>query len=169
MNNEETKVVFDDSYDKADFGLIDAGDYEVVLKAERKLTKDGSKEFLNLCFRIREDVPQNFKKRCIFETAFKDKERTTWFDLIKINKLVKTQKGLPTYKFEFSDVDECIQYLNGLNMIITIDKKYDDFLEKEVNEVKYLSYRPSAYVGTGAVETETGVPEAPVDTSDLPF
>ena len=172
MANEENKVIFDESYDKADFGLVDAGDYEVVLKADKKLSKDGTKEFLNLCFKIRSDVPQNFKNRCVFETAFKDKERTTWFDLIKLNKLVKTQKGLPTFKVEFNDVDECIQYLNGLHMIITIDKKYDDFSEKEINEVRYLSYRPSEFDKNPtpvAATTEATTPESPILDSDLPF
>lgn len=169
MPNEETKVVFDDSYDKADFGLIDQADYEVTLKADKKLSKDGTKEYLNLCFKIRSDVPQNFKNRCVFEIASKDKERTSWFDLIKLNKLVKTQKGLPTYKDAFNDCDECIQYLNGLHMKITIIKKFDDFSGKEINEVDYLSYKPSEFDKSGLGTTETDVPESPVVPDDLPF
>lgn len=158
----EDKIVFDESYDKADFGLIDAGDYEVTLKAEKRTTKDGSKEFLNLTFKIRDDVNQNFKNRCVFDTAWRDKTRQTWFDLVRLNKLVKTQKNEPDYQVEFGDVDECILYLNGAKMRITIDKMMDDYSGKEVNSVRYLSYAPS----------QAGpVAESPVELADseLPF
>lgn len=161
----EEKIKFDDSFDKVEFGPVDAGEYEVVLKAERRTTKDGSKDFLSLDFKIRDDVNQNFRGRHVFDTAWRDKNRPLWFDLIKLNKLVKTQKGTETYKDEFSDVDECILYLNGLNMRITIEKEYDNVTGKEINKVKFLSYVPSHTL----VEERTETSPVEMPDSELPF
>ena len=46
---------------RTDFPVADTGDYEVVLRVERKMTKDNTKEFVNLDFKIREDVDQSFQ------------------------------------------------------------------------------------------------------------
>lgn len=127
----------------SEFPVVDAGDYEVVLKVERKLTKDNSKEFANLDFMIRDDVDQKFQGSHVFDKAWKDTTNPQWFDLKKLGSILVTQKGREDYKTSFEEVDEFIQYINGISLIVTVEKKYDDFSQKEVNSIKYLSYKPS--------------------------
>lgn len=164
MENNTVKsagMTFGEEMDKVSYGVVDAGDYEVTLKAERKYTKDGSKTFLNCDFKIRDDVEQAFKGRHVFDAIWKDKNNDLWFDLVKLNKIIKTQVNP---KINFDDVDECIQYINGLNMIITVEKNFDDYTGQERNSVKYLSYRKSVAVPTTSASANDNIP-----TDDLPF
>lgn len=126
-----------------DFPVVDAGDYEVVLRITKKTTQDGSKEFANLDFFIRDDVEQKFQGAHVFDKAWKDAANPKWFDLKKLGGILVTQKGKDGYKTEFEEVDEFIQYINEVPLIVTVEKKYDDFAQKEVNSIKYLSYKPS--------------------------
>ena len=129
----------------SEFPVVDAGDYEVVLKVERKLTKDGSKEFANLDFMIRDDIDQKFQGSHVFDKAWKDTSNPKWFDLKKLGSILVTQKNKEGYKTEFEEVDEFIQYINGIHLLVTVEKKYDDYSGKEVNSIKYGSYKPSKW------------------------
>ena len=133
----------------SEFPVVDGGDYEVVLKIERKLTQDKSKEFANLDFMIRDDVEQKFQSSHVFDKAWKDSSNPQWFDLKKLGSILVTLKERPeykdTYKTSFDEVDEFIQYINGITLVVTVEKKYDDFAQKEVNSIKYLSYKPSKH------------------------
>lgn len=128
--------------DKDTYDLIPAGDYEVVLESceKRQYGVNKDKNALSCRFRIREDVEQEAKKRVVFDNIWEDKVNPLWYDLNKLGKIIRTQ---PNGKRDFTNVDECIQYINGLNMIVTIDKKFDDYRNQEINEIRYLSYKPS--------------------------
>lgn len=169
MAQVNTGMVFDGTHQTT---LIDSGDYEVTLKAEKKQSKDGSTEYLRLEFTVRDDVPaqQDFAGRRVFETLFKDKGNTDWFNLAKTELLVLSQKKAETDTFSFNDVDECILFLNGISLVIGVEKVLDDTVGKEVNQVKFKSYRPStlpAYVFKEEPKVETA--GGPVTSDDLPF
>lgn len=149
----------------SEFPVVDAGDYEIVLKAERKFTKDNSKEFVNLDFFIRDDVEQKFQGSHVFDKAWKDTTNPQWFDLKKLGSILVTQKAREDYKTSFDEVDEFIQYINGITMIVTVEKKYDDFAQKEVNSIKYLSYKPSKVGPYVKPVKTTASAEAPKDES----
>lgn len=127
----------------SEFPVVDSGDYEMVLKAEKKFTKDGTKEFVNLDFMIRDDIDQKFQGSHVFDKAWRDASNPKWFDLKKLGSILVTQKGKDGYKTEFEEVDEFIQFINGITLVATVEKKYDDYAEKEVNNIKYLAYKPS--------------------------
>ena len=171
MENENLGMTFDSSFDT---NLIDQADYEVVIsKAEKRTVASSGKVKLAIDFKIRDDVDQKFKNKHAFDDLWQDKNNSHWFDLAKLNNLIKTQKGLPTYKETFSDVDECIQYLNGLQMIITIAKEFDDYRGEDVNRVKYLSARPTQHFTGSSVSApvESAPVEAgsPLPDNDLPW
>ena len=128
---------------KKEFPLLDTGDYEVVVKADKGTTLDKTKDYLNFDFFVRDDCDQKFKGSHVFDKAWRDTTNPNWFDLKKLGTMLITQKGKEGYKGKFDEVDEFIQYINGATMIISVVKKYDDYSGKEVNEVKYLSYKPS--------------------------
>ena len=127
----------------SDFPVVDAGDYEVVLRITKKTTQDGTKEFANLDFFIRDDVDQKFKGSHVFDKAWKDAANPQWFDLKKLGSILVTQKERKDYRTSFDEVDEFIQYINEITLVVTVEKKYDDYSQKEVNSIKYLSYKPS--------------------------
>jgi hypothetical protein len=128
---------------KDEYELLAEGDYEVVLDtAEIKRTNDGSKRYIACSFLIRSDVEQQGKGRKVFDNIWQDKENPEQFDHKKLQKLLLVQG--PTGKYSFADEDEIVQFINGLNMIIHIEKRdADDYHEEGYNQVKYLSYKPS--------------------------
>lgn len=144
--------------------LIEQGEYEVTLElAEPKLYGANQDRPGVMCkFRIRRDVEQPEKGRTILDTMWLDKDQENWagwYDHKKIHKILLSQTNP---KLDFQTCDECIQYINGLNMRITILKKFDEYRNKDVNEISYLSYAKSN-------ATSTTVSDPMVKTDDLPF
>lgn len=127
----------------SEFPVIDAGDYEVVLKITKKRTKDLKKDYANLDFKIRDDVEQKFQGSHVFDKVFRDVANPEWFDTKKFGSILVTQKTREGYKPKWDEVDELIQWLNGAVLKITIEKVFDDYSQKEENRVKYLSYKPT--------------------------
>lgn len=163
--------------DKTEYELLKEGDYEVTLDtAEVKAYKsDSSKRYLSLKFVIRVDVEQPHNGRTIYETVFSDKENPSQFDHRKLQRIILTQKGKETFQTKFANEDELIQYLNGLNMRIHINRKEPDaYHESEYNEVGYLSYKPSD-VKFQTFGQQAEKPSSPkvdyvnLDNEDLPF
>ena len=134
-----------EEYAGGKFPIAETGDYEVEVFLEKTKTKDGSKEYLNLKHRIRDDVNQRFGGTYVFDKAWVDKSNPQWFDLRKLGTLLVTQKEKADYHKDFEDVDELIQYLNGCHCIVHVEKLYDDEKDEYKNEIKYLSYLPSKW------------------------
>ena len=153
---------------KKEFPVVDAGKYEMVVYLSRKWTNDRTKEFVNMDFFIRDDVEQKFKGAHVFDKAWADLNNPQWFDLKKLGSILVTQKNKPNYKTSFDEVDECIQYLNGVALVAYVEKQFDDYMGKEVNSIKYLSYEPTslgAYVKPVA-ENASAPAAAPVPGTD---
>lgn len=155
---------------KTEFPVVDAGTYEFVIKAEIKAFKNGAGDYLNIGFKIRDDIDQKFAGSYVFEKLFRDKTQPEWFDLTKSGNILVTQKGKPGYKTKFDDVEEFVQYINGICLVATVEKKYDDYMQKEVNEIKYLSYKPTTLGNyTPKVDKPEGVTEGGnVEALDIP-
>lgn len=160
------------------YDLIPEGDYEVVLEtAEIKKTKDETKRYINCMFKIREDVEQGSKGRVVFDTIWSDRENPNQFDKRKLHKILLTQG--PNGKYSFADDDEIVQHINGLTMIVHVNKNgADQYHQEDYNEVKYCSYKPSKAqpktIGFNPTQTAPGVVTAAgidfnVVDDDLPF
>lgn len=166
-----------------EYPVVDGGEYEVVLKIDKRFTKDNTKDYANCDFLIRNDneaisnnaLNARFKGAHVFDKCWRDTTNAEWFDLKKLGTILVTQKGKEGYETSFDDVDECLQYLNGICLVVTVEKKYDDYFGKEINSIKYLSYKPSKLGKYVAPESATASkPTAaqvtvPVDDNDLPF
>ena len=152
------------SYENSDRPLADEGEYELVLKIERGQTKDGNKDYLNLDFKIRNDVDQKHKDDNIhiFDKAWRDTTDPEWYDCKKLGKILYTQKNKKDFKAGFDEQDELTQYLNGIHLVAYIEKKYDDYYQREVNSIKYLSYKPSAWDVAHPEAAAKPVEDAPV-------
>lgn len=136
---------------------ITPGSYEVELTAEWKKTREDV-PYINCCFKIREDVEQEFKGRLVFDGIYKSK-KTGELQASKINGILST---IPNVKQDFESYDELLQYINGTKMIITIDiEEADPSIEnsKDRNILVYMSYKP----------TQHPVKLEEITDDDLPF
>lgn len=153
----------------SNYELIEKGDYEVTLQCEwAKKMSNPNELYINCKFKIREDVEQSFGGRFVFDSIYKQKG-TSDYNKTKINGILG---AIPRAKLDFEDYDELIQYLNGQNMVITIEvERANEYHSTDKNVVKYLSYRPSEVLAPVQDENE---PEGWGDTmtmidGDLPF
>ena len=153
----------------SDYELIEKGDYEVTLNCEYKKTNAGTL-YINCKFAIRKDVEQSFGGRYIFDAIYKT-QGTDDFNKTKINAILA---AIPNAKLDFADYDELVQYLNGQNMVISVDiEPANQYHQNDKNIVKYLSYRPSE---VGAIDSDTKTSTSSNETEswepvggDLPF
>lgn len=148
---------------KTDFELVRKGVYEFRLSAEWK--QFGNDEpFINLSYKIRDDVTQDFQKRVIFGGIYKNKE-THEFPTGTINSLLSTQKEPRT---NFEDYDDLIQYLNGLCFRAEVDIKLADPTRdgsKDKNIIVAYSHLPSLVGENGGI-VSSNLPDI---GEDLPF
>jgi hypothetical protein len=165
----ENTILFSKDFEEQAYGPIEPGDYEVVIgNAEVRKTKSGDKEYLSLDFVIRRDVNQEYKGRHVFESLWRDRNNPEVFEFAKLNKIILTQKDA---KLAFKEMDEVIQYLNGLKLVITIETIFDEYDAKERNVVKKMSYAPSNYPEDQVIESNTASIALNSDDGkdDLPF
>ena len=128
-------------FQKSEYGLVNEGIYETNLTVSLKTSKTG-KSYISLDWKIRDDVEQGSKGRVVFDTIWSDKENPNQFDKRKLHKILLTQG--PNGKYTFADDDEIVQHINGLTMMIHVNKNgADQYHQEDYNEVKYCSYKPS--------------------------
>ena len=175
---------FGEEFDNnGEFALIDDGKYEVIIdKVEPKESQKGNK-YLNVVFKIRSDVEQEFKNRKLFYRINAKEGDPTGYDFNRLNKLIITQKNTANYKKYFTDVDEVLQYLIGLHLVITVETSFDDYSQKDRNNVKDWAFEPSVWdlqehpvkIEGNTDKLEAAAKEAepildlPDDTESLPF
>lgn len=179
MADNVTKVGFGEEFDKEpEYGLIDDGSYEVVIsKVEPKeivSKKNGQKyKMLNLTFKIRSDVEQEFKGRCVFYTIF-GREGDEYYDYRVVNKIIMTQlaKG---EKLFLNDVDEVLQYLQNLKLVINITSEFNTSTGEDRNVVVEDSFKASNHkeekAPVASAPVEEPIPEHPgtIESDDLPW
>lgn len=137
---------FGEEFDtNGEFALIDDGKYEVTIdKIEPRESQKGSK-YLNVTFKIRSDVEQAFKNRKLFYRINSKEGDPTGYDFNRLNKLIITQKNTSNYKTYFIDTDEVIQWLIGAHLVLTVETSYDEYSQKDRNNVKDWSFEPSVW------------------------
>lgn len=158
--------------ESTEFELIDEGTYEVVLEQlqPKTSTKNGrTTRYMNVTFKIRDDVDQKFKKRKIWYTIFA-RDNDIAFNFNAINAIIITQEGRKDYKRHFKNVDEIFQYLIGLHLRLDIGIEFNQFKGKDDNIIVDGSFKFSQWdidhpeIGANGANLET------IDVSDdLPF
>lgn len=160
-------------YTEEDFDydlLPNIKDAELVInKAEVKTSAAGNK-YVSIDWKIRDDLEQEYAGRHIFENIFQDKNHPGEYDRRKISKILSTVPEEERQN-EFEDNDEVIQYLNGLYVMATIEnKKADDYHDDDYNQIKYLSYKPTAHPAKKLNQIKKIQSNAiDVNDEDLPF
>ena len=167
----EEKLQFGEEFENKEFEAIEDGDYEVTLeKVERKVAQTG-KKYLNLSLRIRRDIDQPAQGRVLFVKIWEN-DGDSVYNHAKINHIIVTQKNTGEhYKTDFRTFDDVLQYLHGLNFIVTVEKFFNEFTAKDDNRVKDWSYKPSnkPFLDNSNVASQSNNLDAIDPGMDLPF
>lgn len=132
---------YDDVQD--DYGIIPAGEYEVIIRnIEERTTKNGATG-LNLSLVIRNDVEQKFKDRYLFCTYWKRKEPTQadmqvqGYSFKQIMRLAKSAK-LPSGK-AYENVKELCEDLLKRPLRVTVEHEKNDYDGRIRENIKYVN------------------------------
>ena len=151
------------TYEKQNDGLMKDGDYEVTIeKIEKKILPSG-KEKLSITYRVRSDVEQSYKNRCVFEDIWQEKENPHFFNRKRINQLLGTQEI--EEGTSFGSIKDVINFLLGACLIVRVGTVFSDYHGEDINTVSY--YKSSKFKPQKIVETSKS--SSIVDEDELPF
>lgn len=137
------------------------GVYECFIeKLEQGETNNGIKR-INITFRIRSDVEQEYKGGTIFDTIWREKENPEFYDKKKINRLLGTQNVKEGTTF--ASIEEVIKCLSGAKLQVNLGVRFSEYSGKDENYVKY--YGSSKVVAQTFANNET----IEITEEDLPF
>lgn len=126
-----------------DYGLIQAGEYEVVIRnIEERTTKNGATG-INLSLVIRNDVEQKYKDRYLFHTLWKRKEPTEadmqvqGYSFKQIMILAKSAK-LPSGK-AYENVQQLCEDLLKRPLRVTVEHEINNYDGKTRENIRYIN------------------------------
>lgn len=145
--------------DVGNYGLIDEGKYEVFIKEAVIKSTPSGKEKISIQFKIRDDVEQKFQNRIVFEDIWKERD-TQFFNRKRLNQLLGTQKFEDGKVFE--TIQDLLATLVGKNLVVKVNKEFDDYRNEEVNNVYF-------YESTKHAAKEIKPAAKEIKDEDLPF
>lgn len=151
--------------DLGTYGLIDDGKYEVFIKEASIKTTPSGKEKISIQFKIREDVDQAFKGRIVFEDIWKERE-TQFFNRKRLNQLLGTQNMTDGKVFE--SINEVLTALVGANLVIKVNKEFDDYRQEEINRVYFYETSKKQPQKLGETKNKN-LEKIEIKDEDLPF
>lgn len=153
------------TYEESGFGLIPEGIYETNLTLEKKYHEGTGRQFISLKWIIRDDIEQACHNRKVTESVWEDKENPGRFPTKKLSKILSIQGK--DGKYNFDDIDEVLQFINGWNVRIGVKiGKPDDYHPEEYNFISF--YAATKFPNQTLVQNKPQ--EFEVDeTLDLPF
>lgn len=150
-------------YDASDSnGLVKAGDYEATIERIEKKTLPSGKEKLSIMYRIRSDVEQPYKNKCLFEDIWSERDNPNMFNRKRINQLLGTQN--PEDGQVFETINDVIDFLTGCNLIIHVAVELDTYHGEDVNTISF--YRSSKIKPQTLNESKA---EETIKDDDIPF
>lgn len=160
-----------DKNKKFDFGLIPAGDYEVMTKAVDYNTTAAGTLYIDIPMVIRNDVEQDCKNRHIWHAVWKTKEPSEddlsceGFSYANLNQMLNAVNA--PEDAEYAKIEDCFEDMSYKPVRITVEhRKYNEQMQARIKFVGETSYPD--------VKHEWSKKDAPPDPSlfadgDLPF
>ena len=151
-------------YDASDSnGLVKVGDYEATIERIERKTLPSGKEKLSIMYRVRSDVEQAYKNKCLFEDIWAEKNEPGVFNRKRLNQLLGTQN--PEDGAVFETINDIIDFLTGCNLIIHVVVELDTYHGEDVNTISY--YRSSKI--KPQTLTSEDVKKEVIADDDIPF
>ena len=153
------------TYEENSFGLVPEAIYEANLSIEKKYHESTDRQFISLKWVIRDDVEQGSHNRRVLESVWEDKDNPGRFPTKKLSKILSIQgkEG----KYDFDDIDEVLQFINGWNVRIGVKiGKPDDYHTEEYNYISF--YGPTKFPNQ-TLDNSTDKVEVEVYPDELPF
>lgn len=149
--------------------LVKEGEYEAqIIKAELLAAETGTK-YMNITYRIREDVEQGHQGEVVFDKLWQNKT-TGEYNMRRFNNICKSA-GIPEGT-SFANENAFLEAIVGKTIVINVAVVFDDYRQQDQNTILY--YR-SSKVGFKTVDNaQTTKPvsataPAPEDDDDLPW
>lgn len=141
------------TYNKEEYELLKDGEYECVVDNIRIAETTTGKEYINLTFKIRDDIEQEYQGRLIFESIWKEKD-SDYFNRKRLNKILQTQAEIGYVKEgqEFKDIEDVLDTIAGSFLICVVGKRMNDYVGREENFIRY--YKKTEHQLTGMVQDE---------------
>jgi hypothetical protein len=153
------------TYEESNYGLVPEAVYEAILNLEKKVSPNTGSQFISLKWTIRDDVEQACQNRKVLESIWEDKENPGRFPTKKLSKILSIQGK--NGKYNFDDIDEVLQFINGWNVRIGVKiGKPDDWHQEEYNYISF--YGPTKFPNQ-TLEMNSNKVEFEVTDEDLPF
>jgi len=164
----EFKVNHEEAYEGND--LIAEGTYEVVVKkVEEKATKSG-RQHLSLSLVVRNDVPQAYKNKYIFDTIWTKKDDNETYNMGNLQTIAKAL-DIPNGK-AYNSFDEVLRDFEGKGAKVVV--KHETYDEKTTAKVKAWNKTDAPginHVFKEKADTKSNdfVEMTPIDDGDIPF
>ena len=150
------------TFEENSYSVVPEGTYEAVLSLEKKMYEE--RYFISLKWVIRDDVEQGSHNRRVLESIWDDKDNPGRFPTKKLSKILSIQGK--DGKYNFDDIDEVLQFINGWNVRIGVKiGKPDDWHQEEYNYVSF--YGPTKFPNQTLDNNSTKTED--FNTDDLPF
>ena len=153
--------------------LVKEGEYEAqIIKAELLAAETGTK-YMNITYRIREDVEQEHQGEVVFDKLWQNKT-TGEYNMRRFNNICKSA-GIPEGT-SFANENSFLEAIVGKAIVVNVAVVFDDFRQQDQNTILY--YRSSKVgfktVNNAPTQTQTTKPvsapaPAPEEDDDLPW
>ena len=152
------------TYEENSYSLVTEGTYETILTIEKKYHEGSDRQYISLKWVIRDDVEQGCQNRRVLESIWEDKENPGRFPTKKLSKILSIQGK--DGKYDFDDIDEVLQFINGWNVRIGVKiGKPDDYHTEEYNYISF--YGPTKFPNQTLTTNNSQANDVTED--DLPF
>ena len=154
-----------------DYKVLKEGDYEGILNVFMTASKKSGVEYVQIEFKIRDDIEQEEKNKIIFDSIFQEKDENGEpngnFMKWKVNNILGAvlTDNEKAAKIKFDTIDDVIKKINGSKVIAHVVVENNDYTKGEdVNKIKF--YKTTKHPSQVLVEDKS---DLNISDDDLPF
>lgn len=147
--------------------LLKEGTYEARIEEAKYGKTESGAEYINLAFRIREDVEQEGQGEIVYDSLWKNKTTGDYTEK-RLNNLCKSA-GIPEGK-NFADEAEFVKIIKGSLLRINVIIKFDDYTQEDKNQILFFQKTEHTYqeLGTEQPQQVQQVQTAPPTKTTAP-
>lgn len=150
--------------------LVKEGEYEAqIIKAELLAAESTGTKYMNITYRIREDVEQEHQGDVVFDKLWQNKT-TGEYNMRRFNNICKSA-GIPEGT-SFANENAFLEAIVGKAIVVNVAVVFDDFRQQDQNTILYYRSSKVGFKTVNKAPTTKPVSAsapAPEDDDDLPW